>query len=154
MRSQRRLARKLAFQTTFEIECRPERSVDEAITDCLESWRESDEEISVSAQRYARRLVFGTLARRSEIDAEIGRLAPAFPVEQLAATDRVALEIAGYELLFQKNAPVGVIINEAVELAKTFGGANSGSFVNGVLGTIAQERAIQENRESEQLTAK
>jgi N utilization substance protein B len=51
----------------------------------------------------------------------------------------VALELAVYELLYERSAPVAVIINEAVDLAKTFGSETSGRFVNGVLGTIAEE---------------
>ena len=56
----------------------------------------------------------------------------------MATTDRVALELATYELLYEREVPVKVAINEAIELAKTYGGENSGRFVNGVLGTIAE----------------
>ena len=83
-------------------------------------------------------LLRGTLSERANIDLRIGEVAPAFPVNQLAPTDRVALEIGSFELLFDHDLPRRVAINEAVELAKIYGGEHSGSFVNGVLGTIAE----------------
>ena len=69
------------------------------------------------------------------IDREIGLAAPAFPIEQLSPVDRNALRIAIFELRYT-DVPVKVAINEAVELAKRFGGESSGRFVNGVLGTV------------------
>jgi N utilization substance protein B len=83
-------------------------------------------------------LVDGVIGNWRELDRRIGKEAPAFPVETLAATDRMILEIGAYELLYEEDVPVEVAINEAVEIAKTYGGENSGRFVNGVLGTIAK----------------
>lgn len=140
MRTGRRLARTLAFQTLFELESRSGQALADTLrqrVDALEE--EMGEALSAESAAFASRLVDAALARRSEIDSHIGRLAPAFPVDQMATTDRVALELALLELLYERDAPVKVVINEAVELAKTFGGQNSGRFVNGVLGTIAEE---------------
>jgi N utilization substance protein B len=64
------------------------------------------------------------------------RAAPAFPIAQLPAVDRTVLRLAIYELLEERDVPPKAAINEAVELAKRFGGDNSGRFVNGVLGTV------------------
>jgi len=100
---------------------------------------ESGAPVKAPAVKFARELLAGTLERRVEIDTGIARVAPAFPVEQLAITDRAALEMAMYEMLYERGAPVSVVINEAVELAKTYGGDSSSRFVNGVLGTIADE---------------
>lgn len=136
----RRLARTLAFQTLFELVNRPGRSVDDALADRLaELQEETGQTLRRSTIDFARRLANGTLAERAAIDERIGRAAPAFPLDQIAGTDRVALEQAVYELLNEKDVPVKVAINEAVELAKMYGGENSGRFVNGVLGTIAGE---------------
>lgn len=135
----KRLARKVAFQALFEIESRPGRDIEPALQDRLRAMEE-EENVRLSAPlvALAERLVRGTMQYRNELDERIGQAAPAFPVGQLATTDRVALELATYELVHERDIPVKVAINEAIELAKTYGGENSGSFVNGVLGTIAQ----------------
>ncbi len=139
MKNRRRLARRLAFETLFEIEARPERPLEEALhqrTIALEE--ETGEVMDPESLDFILGLLRGTLSERQSIDLRIGEVAPAFPVNQLAPTDRVALEIGSFELLHDPNVPRKVAINEAVELAKTYGGEHSGSFVNGVLGTIAE----------------
>ncbi|HLJ69099.1 MAG TPA: transcription antitermination factor NusB [Chloroflexota bacterium] len=142
MKPRRRAARGLAFETLFELESRPARSVDEAIRDrTVADEGVSEERFGQDSMSYARGLIDGTLQFRDEIDRQIAAKAPAFPIEQMPVTDRVALELALYELLYAHDAPVSVIINEAVELAKRYGGSSSGRFVNGVLGTIAEELA-------------
>jgi transcription antitermination protein NusB len=136
----RRLARDLAFQTMFELESRPGRSLEEAFdkrAGAIEE--ETGRQIQARDSRFARQLITGTLAERQTIDDRIHRAAAAFPIDQMPVTDRVALELAIYEMLHDSNVPLKVAINEAVELAKTYGGDNSGPFVNGVLGTIAQD---------------
>ncbi|HEX3724524.1 MAG TPA: transcription antitermination factor NusB [Nitrolancea sp.] len=97
------------------------------------------EDVSVAqpVRRYVERLVTGFVEERERIDGEIGGAATAFPVSQLPAVDRNILRIAIYELISEKDVPLKAAINEAVELAKRFGGDNSSRFVNGVLGTIA-----------------
>jgi len=88
-------------------------------------------------RRYLDRLIQGVLGDLDAIDAQIGAAATSFPVDQLPAIDRNVLRIAIYELMNEHDVPLKAAINEAVELAKRFGGENSGKFVNGVLGTIA-----------------
>jgi transcription antitermination protein NusB len=140
VRQHRRRARRLAFETLFELESRPGRTVESALHDRLDALPgEERTSLEASARAYAERLVRGTLSERSAIDQRIARTAPAFPIDQVAVTDRVALEVAIYELLYESDIPTKVAINEAVELAKTYGAENSGRFVNGVLGTIAEE---------------
>jgi transcription antitermination protein NusB len=139
MKNRRRLARRLAFETLFELEARPDRTLEEALqqrTVALEE--ETGEVIDPESLDFILGLLRGTLSERESIDLQIGEVAPAFPVNQLAPTDRVALEIGSFELLFDRDLPRRVAINEAVELAKVYGGEHSGSFVNGVLGTIAE----------------
>jgi N utilization substance protein B len=80
--------------------------------------------------------VNGVSTRRADIDSIIGPAAPDWPVEQIAKVDKIVLRIGVYELMLKRDVPPKVAINEAVELAKTFGGENSSKFVNGVLGTI------------------
>ena len=87
---------------------------------------------------FAERLLAGVLAEREALDAEIVRFAPAYPVAQLAVVDRNILRLALYELRQEPDTPRKVVINEAVELAKTFGGDTSPRFVNGVLGAVTE----------------
>jgi N utilization substance protein B len=81
------------------------------------------------------------VARLPEIDKIIEKVAPQWPIDQIAMVDRAVLRLGIYELLFgnREEVPPKVAINEAIELAKTFGGDTSGKFVNGVLGTIYRE---------------
>ncbi|GAC1405175.1 MAG: transcription antitermination factor NusB [Chloroflexota bacterium] len=144
MTNRRRLARHIAFQTLFELELRPERQAGQSLADrTVQAQEEFGEDLDERSIHFAIELVKGTRARRKVIDKVLCETAPAFPIAQMAATDRVALEVGVYELMFAHDAPVSVIINEAVELAKTYGSENSGRFVNGVLGTIAEGLAGQ-----------
>ncbi|MDO8505330.1 MAG: transcription antitermination factor NusB [bacterium] len=80
--------------------------------------------------------VNGILTNADDIDALITKYAPQWPIEQITLVDRNVLRIGIYELKFNPDIPARVSINEAIELAKTFGGESSGKFVNGVLGAI------------------
>jgi N utilization substance protein B len=103
--------------------------------------RASGERLSEAELAFAATLVEGVQERRSEIDAIIAEAAPAFPIGQIAMVDRTILRIALYEVLFNNAAvPIGAVINDAVELAKTFGSDASRRFVNGVLGTVSRQR--------------
>lgn len=86
-------------------------------------------------------LVEGVLKNQTDIDELIEQCAPEWPLSQITIVDRNILRIGIYELLYgnYENVPPKVAINEAIELAKTFGGPNSAKFVNGVLGTIYRE---------------
>ncbi len=86
-------------------------------------------------------LVMGIIAKIPEIDAIIERAAPQWPIDQVAMVDRAVLRLGIYELMHSdpEQVPPKVAINEAIELAKTFGGNASGRFINGVLGTIYRE---------------
>jgi len=86
-------------------------------------------------------LVRGVLKKRKKIDSVIEKAAPEWPIEQVARVDRNVLRLGLWELLFGKRdeVPPKVAINEAIELAKNFGGESSGRFVNGVLGTVYKE---------------
>lgn len=100
-----------------------------------EETRASDE-----ARALAEEWVGGTLACREELDAFISLRAPLWPVGQLAAIDRAILRLGLYELREGSPTPALAAINEAVELAKAYGGENSGRFVNGLLGARYNER--------------
>lgn len=86
-------------------------------------------------------LIHGVISHLSEIDQIIEKAAPERPLEQIAIVDRNVLRIGLYELIYsnKEEVPPKVAINEAIELAKTFGGESSGRFINGVLGTVYKE---------------
>ena len=86
-------------------------------------------------------LVTGVVQRLVELDKIIEKAAPEWPMNQISIVDRNVLRIGLYELLYgdKKAVPPKVAINEAIELAKSFGGESSGKFINGVLGTVYKE---------------
>lgn len=86
-------------------------------------------------------LADGIMKHRPQIDEIIEKAAPEWPIEQITIVDRNVLRIGLYELLFgdHQEVPPKVAINEAIELAKTYGGESSGKFINGVLGTVYRE---------------
>lgn len=130
--SKRHKARVVALQVLYEVELvhhAPETSLD----GIHQSWGVKNETLA-----FARELINGVLTHLQEVDGVIGRFATNWPVDQLAAVDRNILRIVIYELIIDGRTPPRVAINEAVELAKTFGGENSSKFVNGVLGTVME----------------
>ncbi len=93
---------------------------------------------------FVRHLVSGVLEHGAKLDAIIREIAPQWPCNQMAVIDRNILRMAIYEMLMDPEVPVKVAINEAVELAKTFGSESSRRFINGALGTLAAWRNLLE----------
>lgn len=79
----------------------------------------------------------------SKIDEEISKAAPAWPIEKINKVDLAVLRLAVYELLYQKDVPPKVTVDEAIELAKDYGSDSSSSFVNGVLGKLITDKGIR-----------
>lgn len=90
---------------------------------------------------FIEKLVQGVIEKVDELDRVIEKAAPQWPISQIASVDRNVLRLGLYELKFgnKEEVPPKVAINEAIELAKSFGGESSGKFVNGVLGTVYRE---------------
>lgn len=97
-------------------------------------------------------LVTGVIKHLNEIDEIIKKAAPQWPIGQISIVDRNILRIGIFELLYEdkKAVPSKVAINEAIELAKSFGGENSGKFINGVLGTVFKLLSGEEKEEEEE----
>jgi len=131
MAGERRRARILALQVLYEVDS-VGHEAELALGRLLTSGPLSEE-----SSAFTRELVSGVIGNKEEIDKSIRRFAPAWPVAQITAVDRNILRLAIFEILFDKRVPVKVAINEAVELAKRFGGDNSPKFVNGVLGSVS-----------------
>ena len=127
----RRKARTVALQTLFEVNA--------VAHDAGETLQRLVAESSLpeEGEAFARHLVDGVLTNRERIDSMIQQHAPAWPVAQLTAVDRNILRIAIFEILLDNRVPLKVAINEAVDLAKTFGSESSSRFVNGVLGAVS-----------------
>lgn len=89
---------------------------------------------------FSMNIVNGVMEHKQEIDQKIQTFAPDWPLEKITTVDRNILRIASFELLYNFEIPSKVAINEAIELAKTFGGESSGKFVNGVLGAIYRDQ--------------
>ena len=98
-----------------------------------------ESELSEDSSSYTLELIEGVVSQRDEIDEFIHKYAPAWPVKQLSVVDRNILRLALFEIRFGRGIPRKVAINEAVELAKTFGSESSPRFVNGVLGSAVDE---------------
>lgn len=134
----RHIARSIVLQTLFEIDFR-EYSSDTAEEVMLRNATEFAPE--ETDQTFMKTLLMGTLAKKPEVDLIISKAAPDWPLEKISTVDRNILRIGLYELLFadKKEVPAKVAINEAIELAKSYGGSKSSKFVNGVLGSIYRE---------------
>ena len=131
MAGERRKARALALKALYEAD-----SVGHNI-DVILSQMLADAGLSDENSVFARELVSGVSMNKEKIDQNIQNFAPAWPVAQLPVVDRNILRLAIFEILLDNRVPVKVAINEAVELAKTFGGENSPRFINGVLGSVS-----------------
>ena len=89
---------------------------------------------------FARAIVKGVVDNQNEIDGLITKFAPDWPLQKITTVDRNVLRIGTFELTYTHEIPSKVAINEAIELAKTFGGESSGKFVNGVLGAVFRDQ--------------
>jgi N utilization substance protein B len=140
MASNRHLGRIIALQTLYEQEMRQDAGdnnfdVSEVLARNVERYQEMLDDV-----KFIEQLVAGVSSQSKELDAKLQPVAPEWPIDQIARMDRIVLRIGLYELENEADVPPKVVINEAVELAKAFGGDNSSKFINGVLGTLLRDR--------------
>jgi len=127
----RRKARTVALQALYEIDCTthaPDQVVEERL---------AEQPMEGELSEFTRRLVVGVIAQASTLDRVIQKYAPEWPLDQMALIDRNILRIAIWEFAADRQTPIKVAINEAVELAKLYGSDSAPRFVNGVLGALA-----------------
>ncbi len=136
----RRQARAIALQTLFEVD-----SVGHNAQEILARLI-AEENLALDGTEFAQVIVQGVIEHAARLDGVIAKHAPEWPVDQLAIIDRNILRIALFELQYVQDVPLKVAVNEAVELAKTFGSDNAPRFVNGVLGGFLQEHPAGELR--------
>ncbi len=145
----RHLSRSIVIQSLFEWDFNgnKNRAIEDIVTRNATEFAPGVKDIS-----FMKALAKGILEKQGKIDAIITKAAPDWPLEKISTVDRNVLRIGLYELLFEdrKEVPPKVAINEAIELAKTFGGENSGKFVNGVLGAVYKELGEPGKDESSQ----
>lgn len=140
MASNRHLGRIVALQTLYEQDFRRECgdkqfNLDEVLERNIDRYKET-----IDDKDFIEKLVHGVSQHEAELDGIIQPVAPEWPIQQIARMDRVVLRIGVYELNYDDSVPPKVVINEAVELSKAFGGENSSKFINGVLGTVLRSK--------------
>lgn len=127
----------MAFQTLFQIDLGKN-----DVEDALE-YRLSEVVLNEQDTDYVRRAVRGVNQQVRALDRQINAVADGWEVHRLGSIDRSILRLAIYEIVFMDDIPVGVAVNEAVELAKEFGDDDSPRFVNGLLGTVVRDGGFQ-----------
>src|SRR3989338_9350390 len=134
----RHLARSVVLQTLFEwdFSSLSKKAAIEALSRNIEEFAPG-----IGDPIFTGKLLQGVLEKQQDIDLIIGKAAPEWPLPKIAVLDRNILRLGLFELLFsdRHEVPPKVAINEAIELAKTFGGENSSKFINGVLGSVYKE---------------
>jgi len=136
----RREAREHALQLLFQIDI----TGIEPDTAFAPHWREK--EVDPATRSFAEQLVRGAAADAIRIDSLIRAASDNWRIERMAAVDRNVLRVAIYELLHEPGTPPAVVIDEAIEIARRFGGEESGEFVNGVLDAVRKEIEEAPNR--------
>lgn len=131
----RRLARVKAVQSLFQVEMSGT-DKDEAINNVLDENEEND--------TFLEQLVTGTLAYLKDIDEIFTNHLLNWKLERVSNVDRTVIRIAIYEMKYVTEIPINVSLNEAIDVAKGFGGDESGRFVNGVLSKVADTLKIEE----------
>ncbi|MBI4947956.1 transcription antitermination factor NusB [Candidatus Berkelbacteria bacterium] len=142
----RHLSRTIAMQSLYEWDFHKDQDIKKILVRVAEPVKKDVD------MEYATRVAEGAVKHAEEIDALVTTAAPEWPLEQISVIDKSILRLSGYELLKDEDIPPKVAINEAVEIAKTFGGENSSKFINGVLGTLYRnsDRFVAETEKPEE----
>lgn len=144
MSANRHLGRIIALQTLYEVAFRKECKDDRVDLDSILKRNISRYRAALDDKQFIVKLVKGVEKDSPKLDEQIQPIAPEWPLSQIAKIDLSILRIGAYELNVNHDVPAKVVINEAVELAKSFGGDNSSKFINGVLGTLYKQLEKEE----------
>jgi N utilization substance protein B len=129
----RRKAREFALQILFQLDIRKDKPT---ATILKRFWAEHD--VDEEVQAFTEEIIKGTYKHLTAINEKIHVCAKNWSIDRMAAVDRNVLRMAVYEILYRIDIPTSVTINEAIEIAKKFGTDDSGSFVNGILDSVAR----------------
>lgn len=127
----RTLAREIALQVLYQIDI-----IREEPQEAIENFFHYNAEFAQEIKEFAKKLIIGTRENIESIDKRIGEFATNWELKRMAIIDRNILRLGCFELMYIQDIPSKVSINEAIELAKKFGGMDSGKFVNGILDKI------------------
>jgi len=141
----RHLSRMIAMQSLYEIRFREGADTEEVLD------RNIDEYSDKCEPDFIKGIVLGIAKEEAKIDKIITDIASEWPLDQISLIDKVILQLSIYEMVIDKKNPPKVVMNEAVELSKQFGGDNSSKFVNGVLGSVYTKFEKEINNQSETL---
>ena len=139
MASNRHLGRILALQTLYEFDFRTDCGDKNVVLSEVLERNIARYDETVDDQKFIKSLVMSVAPLGAALDTVLQPIAPEWPIAQIARMDRLILRMSLYELLSNDNVPPKVVINEAVELSKSFGSENSSRFINGVLGTVLRK---------------
>src|SRR3989339_574409 len=144
--SNRHLARTIAMQTLFswDFNGKQEKNLSSLIEQNFKQFAPKFDD-----HGFVKSIINGVIKNEAEIDRYIIKYATEWPLDQITIVDRNILRIGVYELVFDKDIPAKVAINEAIEIAKSFGGESSGKFVNGVLGAIYKDLDTEKKPEAD-----
>jgi N utilization substance protein B len=142
--SNRHLARTIAMQTLFlwDFNGKNNKQLDENVKGVFSNFAPK-----FNDHGFVKNLIKGVMKHINNIDIFISKYATEWPLEQITIVDRNILRIGVYELVYDNDIPSKVAINEAIEIAKTFGGESSGKFVNGVLGAIYKDMLKEKEKD-------
>lgn len=140
MASNRHLGRIIALQTLYEEDFRQEAGDTSFDLTAVLDRNIARYKDMVDDKDFVKHLVRGVSKQSKQLDDILQPVAPEWPIDKIARMDKIILRMGLYELTNDDDVPPKVVINEAVELAKAFGGENSSKFVNGVLGTLLRQR--------------
>ncbi len=133
----RRVARALVLQILYEVDM-----TSHNLAETLAYHMSEAEDLSPAQEQFIRKMVLGTLKYKTELDEAIQKVATEWPLDQLAPVDRNILRFAFYELTYQTKRAHQIVINEAVQLARVYGGDSAPRFVNGVLGAFVKGQLV------------
>jgi N utilization substance protein B len=125
----RTTSRRLAMQAIYQSEL-SKTSIDEALTNLFE-----EEELAEDTREFTRRLAEGVLCRKDDLDRKIREFSKNWEIGRISMINKAILMLALYELIYEKDTPKAVVINEALELAKRYSDPESAKFINGILGS-------------------
>lgn len=148
MSANRHLGRIIALQTLYELAFRKECKDDKVSLEEILKRNIGRYKAALDDKDFISKLVKGVDKKSSELDKKIQPIAPEWPLQQIAKIDLCILRMGAYELDNHVDVPRKVVINEAVELAKSFGGDNSSKFINGVLGTLLKQMEGKASQET------
>lgn len=154
MSANRHLGRIVVLQTLYEQDFRSECEDKNFELEKVLQRNISRYKKTIEDQSFVERLVHGIDGKVKELDKILHPLAPEWPIDQIARMDRIVLRMGVYELTYENDTPPKVVINEAVELAKSFGGENSSKFINGVLGTFLRQKEEKTTKNTKKANTK